>query len=119
MKKEGTDFDFEAFARAAAEQLRSGKPMVGSEGVFTPLLKPIIESAMEGELDDHLDTTRKTEKNRRNGKGAKNLQSPLGGFEIFAPRDRTGSFQPQTYSGLPRPDSIFGKTRIARLRDCP
>ncbi len=95
MKKEEPKFDFEAFAREAADQLKSGKPMVGMEGVFTPLLKRIIESAMEGELDNHLTDTRKISKNRRNGKGAKNLQSPLGGFEILAPRDRNGSFEPQ------------------------
>lgn len=95
MKKEEPKFDFEAFAREAANQLKSGRPMVGSEGVFTPLLKQIIESAMEGELDSHLTDTRKTASNRRNGKGAKNIQSPLGGFEILAPRDRNGSFEPQ------------------------
>ena len=94
MKKEEPKFDFEAFAREAADQLKSGKPMVGMEGVFTPLLKRIIESAMEGELDNHLTDTRKISKNRRNGKGQK-IQSPLGGFEILAPRDRNGSFEPQ------------------------
>jgi putative transposase len=87
-------FDFEAFARQAAEDLKAGKPMVGRDGVFTPLLKQLIEGALEGELDSHLDTTRKKEKNRRNGHTQKNLQSPLGGFEIFAPRDRNSSFDP-------------------------
>ncbi|MDP2040215.1 IS256 family transposase, partial [Algoriphagus sp.] len=46
-------------------------------------------------LDDHLVDTRKTSKNRRNGHGAKNLQSSLGGFEVLAPRDRNSSFEPQ------------------------
>ncbi len=88
-------FDFEAFARQAAEALKSGKPLVGKDGVFTPLLKQIVEGSLEGELDQHLSETRETEKNRRNGRKRKNIQSSLGGFEIFSPRDRTGSFEPQ------------------------
>lgn len=91
-------FDFEAFVRQAGEQLRSGKPLTGSDGVFTPLLKQIIEASLEGELDNHLQETRKPGKNRRNGHASKNIQSSLGGFEIFSPRDRNSTFEPQTIS---------------------
>src|SRR5258706_771747 len=91
-------FDFEAFVRRAGEQLRSGKPLTGSDGVFTPLLKQIIEASLEGELDNHLQETRKPGKNRRNGHASKNIQSSLGGFEIFSPRDRNSTFEPQTVS---------------------
>lgn len=89
-------FDFEAFVRQAGEQLRSGKPFTGSDGVFTPLLKHILEASLEGELDAHLAQTRKCEKNRRNGHAQKNIQSSLGGFDIFSPRDRNATFEPQT-----------------------
>ena len=95
MKKEKEPFDFEAFARQAAENMKAGKPMVGKEGIFTPLLKRLIEASLEGELDAHLGETRGSEKNRRNGHGRKNLSSPLGGFEIFSPRDRNATFEPQ------------------------
>lgn len=95
MMNQETQFDFEGFARQAAEDLKSGKPMVGRDGVFTPLLKRIIEASLEGELDAHLQKTRKAEKNRRNGGKRKNIQSPLGGFEIFSPRDRNATFEPQ------------------------
>jgi transposase-like protein len=95
MNSKEDKFDFEAFSRQAAEDLKAGKPMVGKEGVFTPLLKKLIEASLEGEMDAHLDQTRKTESNRRNGKTRKNLSSPLGGFEIFSPRDRNSSFEPQ------------------------
>jgi len=95
MEEEEKKFDFEAFAKQAAEALKAGKPMVGKDGVFTPLLKQIVEASLEGELDQHLTETRATEGNRRNGRKRKNIQSPLGGFEIFSPRDRTGSFEPQ------------------------
>lgn len=93
---EENKFDFEAFARQAGEQLRAGKPLTGADGVFTPLLKKIIESSLEGELDDHLQETRKGAKNRRNGHAQKNIQSSLGGFDIFSPRDRNSTFDPQT-----------------------
>jgi len=95
MKENGEEFDFKVFARQAADALRSGKPLAGKDGVFTPMLKMIIESALEGELDDHLAQTRKGSKNRRNGHGAKNIQSSLGGFEVLAPRDRNSSFEPR------------------------
>ena len=91
-------FDFEAFVRQASEQLRSGKPFTGADGVFTPLLKHILEASLEGELDNHLEETRQPSKNRRNGHGRKNIQSSLGGFEIFSPRDRNATFDPQTVS---------------------
>ena len=94
MEKE--KLDFEEFARKAGEQLRAGKPLTGRDGVFTPLLKKVLEASLEGELDAHLDETREAEKNRRNGKQRKNIQSSLGGFEIFSPRDRNSSFEPQT-----------------------
>ena len=94
MEKE--KFDFEAFVKQAGEQLRSGKPLVGAEGVFTPLLKKVIESSLEGELDDHLKGKKGI--NRRNGHTKKNIQSSLGGFDIFSPRDRDASFEPQTVS---------------------
>jgi transposase-like protein len=88
-------FDFEAFAKNAAEELRSGKPMVGRDGVFTPLLKMLIEGALNGEMDAHMSETRKPHKNRRNGHTQKTIQSPLGGFEVFSPRDRNSTFEPQ------------------------
>jgi transposase-like protein len=94
MKKE-EKFDFEAFAKEAADQLRQKKPLTGKDGVFTPLIKLVIEAALEGEMDAHLEETRQENKNRRNGKSPKNLKSPLGGFEIFSPRDRNSSFEPR------------------------
>jgi putative transposase len=89
-------FDFEAFARKAGEQLRQGLPLTGKDGIFTPLLKKVLEATLEGELDNHLEETRKEGKNRRNGHTQKILKSSLGGIEIFAPRDRNGTFEPET-----------------------
>lgn len=89
-------FDFDDFVKQAGEQLRSGKPLTGRDGVFTPLLKQILEASLDGELDAHLDETRKSDNNRRNGHTRKNMQSSIGGFDIFSPRDRNATFEPQT-----------------------
>lgn len=93
---EKQSFDFDAFVKSAGEQLRSGKPLVGADGVFTPLLKRVIEASLEGELDAHLKAGGRSRGNRRNGHTQKNIQSSLGGFDIFSPRDRDASFEPQT-----------------------
>ena len=74
---ENEKFDFEEFVRKAGEQLRSGKPLTGKDGVFTPLLKKVLEASLEGELDEHLEETRGKKKNRRNGRTPKNIQSSL------------------------------------------
>jgi transposase-like protein len=46
-------------------------------------------------MDAHLTQTRKVQRNRRNGHTQKTIQSPLGGFEVFSPRDRNSTFEPQ------------------------
>jgi transposase-like protein len=51
---------------------------------------------MDGEMDEHLKESKEVEENRRNGHTRKNLKSSLGTFEISTPRDRSGSFNPQT-----------------------
>lgn len=94
MKEE--KFDFEAFVRQAGEQLRQGKPFTGKEGVFTPLLKRVLEASLEGELDSHLNESRVAESNRRNGHTHKTIKSSLGAFEVSTPRDRNATFEPQT-----------------------
>jgi putative transposase len=85
----------EDFIRELSEELRAGKVLTGSQGVLTPLIKEIIESSLEGELDHHLEEKSPEIKNRRNGRTPKNLKSSLGSFEILTPRDREGSFNPQ------------------------
>jgi putative transposase len=89
------NFDFESFSRQAIEKLKQGKPLTGSEGVFTPLLKMILEASLESEISEHVQET-KPLKNRRNGKSKKTMKSDLGSFELETPRDRNGSFEPQT-----------------------
>jgi len=88
-------FDFEAFKQAAIKGLYEGKPLTGEQGLFAPLLKHFLESALEGEMDSHLQETRLAEQNRRNGKTSKTVKSSAGLLELTTPRDRAGSYQPQ------------------------
>ena len=90
------DFNLEDFKKEVAKKIREGKGITGKDGALTPLLKEILEAAMEGEIDQHLKETKKGTGNRRNGYTRKNLKSSLGTFEIATPRDREGSFSPQT-----------------------
>ena len=88
-------FDFEKFSKQAIEDLQSGKPLTGTDGVFTPLSKMILEASLQGELESHLKDT-KPNKNRRNGSSKKQIQSGIGNFELSTPRDRQSTFEPQT-----------------------
>jgi len=89
MTKEDTDFDFQTALKA----IQKGKPLLGKEGVLTPLIKNLTEAALEGELDSHL--AQEIAANRRNGKGKKTVKSLNGSFELNTPRDRAGTFSPQ------------------------
>jgi putative transposase len=88
-------FDFEKFSKDAAEHIKAGKPLTGKDGIFTPLLKMMLEASLEGEIDSHIKET-KSSKNRRNGLSKKQVESNLGKFELRTPRDRNSSFEPQT-----------------------
>lgn len=90
--------DLNKYTQELADQLRSGKPLTGKDGAFTPLIKKVLEAALEGELDEHLKESKQQKSNRRNGHTRKNLKSSLGGIEILSPRDRDSSFSPQIIS---------------------
>ena len=81
---------------ARAEGLR----LVGEGGLLARLTKRVVESALEGELDDHLgygkhDPAGRNGGNSRNGTRAKTLLTEAGPVPIEVPRDRDGSFSPQ------------------------
>lgn len=48
------EFDFESIKNKAIEQLRAGKPLLGKDGAFAPLLESILNAALEGEMDAHI-----------------------------------------------------------------
>jgi len=88
--------NWEEFSKEAAEHIRQGKPLTGEGGIFSPLIKQVLEAALEGELDSHLNDTRGSSGNRRNGRTSKKLKSSIGNIDVFTPRDRNGSFEPVT-----------------------
>jgi len=87
-------FDFDSFKDEAKAKLKTGESdLLGKDGVLTPLLKNFLEECLDGELEEHLENTEKT--NRKNGRGKKQVKTSLGSLEINPPRDRSGSFEPQ------------------------
>ena len=92
--KKEPSFDFTSFEQQAINQLRSGKPLEGKDGILAPLIKRLVEASLEGELDAHLEED--TDTNRRNGKTTKQVKTGFGTVPITTPRDRNGSFEPQT-----------------------
>ena len=90
MSDDKFEIDVEAFAKA----LQSGQPINGKDGLLTPLIKQITEAALAGELDQHL--ANETTPNRKNGSSRKTVKTSSGQFELETPRDRNGSFEPQT-----------------------
>jgi len=87
--------EFKAMRDKALEQLRSGQSLTGKDGVFAPLLKEFIESALEVEMNSHLDDFERSSGNKRNGKKSKTLKTDSGEIEITTPQDRNSSFEPQ------------------------
>lgn len=77
----------------ALKDLQLWKDLTGKDGVLMPLIKQLTEAAITAELDHHLATH--DEPNRKNGKGSKIIKTGSGSFELNAPRDRTGTFEPQ------------------------
>lgn len=87
--------EFKVMRDKALEQLRSGQSLTGKDGVFAPLLKEFIESALEVEMNSHLDDFERSSGNKRNGKKSKTLKTDSGEIEITTPQDRNSSFEPQ------------------------
>ena len=48
------NFDFTQFQKEAIDKLKSGQSLTGKDGILTPLIKEIIEAALEDEMDSHL-----------------------------------------------------------------
>ena len=89
------EFDFESIKNNAIEQLKAGKPLLGKDGAFAPLLESILNAALEGEMDAHLSEEERMSGNRRNGKMQKQVQTSMGEVTVSTPRDRNATFEPQ------------------------
>lgn len=104
MKEEEKDrFDYANFEREAIEKLKNGTELGGKDGVLAPMLKRLLEAAMEGEMDAHLN--KNDAPNRRNGKMGKKLKTGFGTIDVNTPRDRNSSFEPEI---LPKRQTTLG-----------
>ena len=73
----------------------------GDDGLFKQIKKALNERALGAELTDHLgyekgDPAGRRRGNSRNGSSSKTILTEDGNVDIAIPRDRAGSFQPQS-----------------------
>lgn len=77
-----------------------GLQMTGEGGLLARLTKRVFESALQGEMDDHLgygkhDPAGRDGGNSRNGTRAQTVLTEVGPVGLEVPRDRDASFEPQ------------------------
>ena len=72
------------------DSLQSGS---GLQEAMAPLMKRVMEAALEGGMDGYLSDN--PSGNYRNGRSKKQLKSSSGTFELATPRDRNSEFEPQ------------------------
>jgi len=91
-KIEETEFNFED----AVTDVMNGKSISGKDGILAPLVKQIVEAALQAELESHISQEIFSgKKNRKNGTSSKTIKSSDGEFKLDTPRDRAGTFEPQ------------------------
>jgi putative transposase len=91
--------DLDELAKKLVKQYKTKDALFGEQGVFKELQKRLLQSALEGELTEHLGYEKHERSefsdNARNGYSNKTIKSTQGEIEIQIPRDRVGSFEPQ------------------------
>ncbi|WP_363320554.1 IS256 family transposase [Pseudonocardia sp.] len=92
--------DEQLIARLAGRARAGGLQLTGEGGLLAQLTKRLVESALEGEITDHLgygrhDAAGRDGGNSRNGHRAKTVLTEVGPVEIDVPRDRDASFEPK------------------------
>lgn len=98
---DGADAVDEQLVEQLASRARAeGLQLTGEGGLLARLTRRVVESAIEGEMDDHLgygkhDPVGRDGGNSRNGTRTKTLLTEAGPVPIAVPRDREGSFAPQ------------------------
>jgi putative transposase len=82
-----------------AQAREQGLQLSGEGGLLQQLTKIVLESALEGEITDHLgydrhDPAGDGSGNSRNGTRTKTVLTDVGPVQVSVPRDRAGSFEP-------------------------
>ncbi len=101
-KNEKSREELEKLFSEALISLQSGKPLEGADGAMTPLIKRLLETSLEAEMDTHLEKSRP---NRRNGNGKKQVKTSFGEVGIETPRDRDATYSPEI---LPKRQKTLG-----------
>jgi len=100
----GTDdldaVDEQLIARLAGRARAGGLQLTGEGGLLAQSTKRLVESALEGEITDHLgydrhDPAGRDGGNSRNGHRSKTVLTEVGPVEIDVPRDRDATFEPK------------------------
>ncbi|MFD3746253.1 IS256 family transposase [Nocardia sp. NPDC058633] len=99
-KERDSAVDADLVGQLVAQARDSGLQLTGEGGLLAQLTKLVVESALEGEITDHLgyehsDPAGRGTGNSRNGTRSKTVITDVGPVEIDVPRDREGSFEPQ------------------------
>lgn len=94
-EKKKESLEYIAMRDLALKQLKSGESLTGEGGVFAPIIKEFIESALSAEMESHLSDDERSIGNKRNGKGSKTLKTSSGEITIETPQDRHSTFEPQ------------------------
>lgn len=86
--------------RLVAQARVDGVQLAGEGGLLAQLTRRVLESALEGEITDHLgydrhDPAGRDGGNSRNGSRAETVLTDVGPVEVAVPRDRDGSFAPK------------------------
>lgn len=84
-------------ARARAD----GVELTGEGGLLTGLVRQVLQTGLEVELEEHLgyergDPAGRGSGNSRNGSYPKTVTTEIGQVELAIPRDRAGTFEPVT-----------------------
>lgn len=90
-------FDPKLIDQLVGQAREQGLAIDGENGLLAALTKRVVESALEGEITDHLGYEkheRGDADNSRNGIRSKTVQTKGGPISIDVPRDREGSFEP-------------------------
>lgn len=93
-----------------------GLQLTGEGGLLQQLTKRVLESALEGEITDHLgydrhDPAGKNSGNSRNGSRTKTVVTDVGPVEVRVPRDVAGTFEPQLVRKRQREEPRVFRTR--------
>ncbi|MFI6739129.1 IS256 family transposase [Nonomuraea sp. NPDC050451] len=99
-KKPEDSTDRELVARLVDQARVEGVELAGENGLLGQLTKLVLESALEGEITDHLghgkhERSGNETGNTRNGSRSKTVLADVGPVEISVPRNRDGSFEPK------------------------